>query len=884
MKKLMSAVLAAVMLLALAVSVQAAESVPEPVLAAKNSVVRILSEGYSSSGTGSGFVIQNKPGEVLIATNDHVVSEAPYSISIWIEDEHLVNAEIVFTIPDKDLCVLKVTEKLDMKALALSTEEPRQGEAVYAVGFPGVADILSDKDAHTSDEVTITDGIISAVRSYTIEDAQAPVQLLQINAAINPGNSGGPLFNTEGEVIGINTYKVNADSQGVFGAIHVSELWALLEEHDIMLSAAASGLTLGSQEEYVPLEQPGSVALVRIAGLVLAVLLFAGILIMLLRGKKQKPVTLREYMDSCSGGLSSCDAVALLMPIAVALRDLHNNGRPHLQLSAENILLSSGTVVLKDTTGQETDRFNTGFAAPEIYQGAGYGIASDIYSFAAVLYFVLTGKAPVNSLHRVELEEELSQLEEKCPELGGLIRDCLVESPQERPRNMQDLIYRMSAFNTTSFRIAGEVGGQKKRSMMPVAAMAAAMAVCVAVALIVPGMLEKKNTYDYAVALAEEGKYDHAVLTFEMLKGYRDSGEKIQETKFRKGTALLEVELFDEAVAAFTELEGYGSSEEQIRLIQKEKAYAMALALLKDKDYENAYKTFETIKDHRDSEEYLSRFEIKLMKLSCSSVYKGEEEWTESYEYDNGRVARVVCEYTKNANSSFFGYSLNASSIAPGEKTASVSAVYSYDDENNSRKINIFGTSKNLLETRFYEYNENDKLIRESYDKKDNNTYNKDTTYVYQYDSDGNKTERMWYQNLTGSGSPYEERYYEYDDQDEIIRESYKYNWWFKSNDSTGEYTYENQYDEQGRLVKKICKQASALSWEYEYDDQDRIVVRRDVRNAKKGGYNSGKVETEYLYEYGDHDKLMLETKRYPESGTERVYTYVYGDIYTFSE
>ena len=240
MKKVLSVILCIALLLPTVLSVQASGGVPREVMTAAKSVVRILSKYTNGSSTGSGFVIKNEPGEVLVVTNDHVVDGDPYSISIWVGEDEMVAAEIVFTTSEKDLCVLRVKDELDMKPLKLSREEPQQGSAIYAVGFPGVGDILSDTAAHTSEEATITDGIISAIRNFTIEQGGAPVKLLQVNAAINSGNSGGPLFNAKGEVIGINTYKVNADSQGVFGSVAVSELWDLLDRRNIEIPAVTS--------------------------------------------------------------------------------------------------------------------------------------------------------------------------------------------------------------------------------------------------------------------------------------------------------------------------------------------------------------------------------------------------------------------------------------------------------------------------------------------------------------------------------------------------------------------------------------------------------------------------------------------------------------------
>lgn len=309
-----------------------------------------------------------------------------------------------------------------------------------------------------------------------------------------------------------------------------------------------------------------------------------------------------------------------------------------------------------------------------------------------------------------------------------------------------------------------------------------------------------------------------------------------------------------------------------------EKAYEEALALLDDEAYEDAYHAFEALGAHRDAAEYLSRFKIEQKKIQIISSRDGEEEWNETFEYRNGRLAKSVIEYNKNASATYFGYSLNASSISPGEKTASMSAVYSYDDENGTEKVNIFGTSKNLLETRFYEYDKDGNLVRDTRDKKSGSD---DTTYVYVFDGNGNKIERKWYKNLTGTGTPYEQRTFRYDAHNELIEESYKYNSWYLSKYS-GKYSYENEYDDQGRIVKCICLNASALSFEYDYDAEGRMTVKRQIRNAKKGGYEAGELEKEYTYEYNDQGNVIRETTRFAESGDKWVHDYTYANIYSF--
>ena len=212
----------------------AADTVPKKVLLSTESVVRVLSEYSDGYATGSGFVIKSDNKTTLIATNYHVVKDNPYNISVWIDEEETINAKVLAYSDQKDICVLELSYPIFLKALSFNNNS-KQGDAVFAVGFPSAADYLSDKEAHISSDATITDGIISAIRETTISNHGQSIKLFQINAAINSGNSGGPLFNKNGEVIGINTYGIN-DSQGIFGAISISEFETFLKDNSIYIS------------------------------------------------------------------------------------------------------------------------------------------------------------------------------------------------------------------------------------------------------------------------------------------------------------------------------------------------------------------------------------------------------------------------------------------------------------------------------------------------------------------------------------------------------------------------------------------------------------------------------------------------------------------------
>ncbi|MCW4148252.1 DegQ family serine endoprotease [Halomonas sp. 18H] len=136
---------------------------------------------------GSGFII-SEDGYVM--TNAHVVQDAD-EILVRLNDRRELNAELIGSDPQTDVALLKV-EASDLPTLELGdSDELRVGEWVAAIGSPFGFD-------HS-----VTAGIISAINRTLPRDAYVP--FIQTDVAINPGNSGGPLFNLDGEVIGINS-------------------------------------------------------------------------------------------------------------------------------------------------------------------------------------------------------------------------------------------------------------------------------------------------------------------------------------------------------------------------------------------------------------------------------------------------------------------------------------------------------------------------------------------------------------------------------------------------------------------------------------------------------------------------------------------------------
>lgn len=203
---------------------------------AKNSTVRVLcEEGADYYASGSGFVLED--GKYVV-TNHHVIASGGRCY-IYLEEDEMVDAKVVWFSEIKDMAVLKISPSLDKKAVTLAAGDTvSDADTVYALGFPADADI----NASTLSTVKITKGIISSnsVNEYSIK-------LWQTDAAINHGNSGGPLVNEDGQVIGINYLKsTGEDVEGIGYAIQIDELTPELDKLGIDYELVTAGNQEGS--------------------------------------------------------------------------------------------------------------------------------------------------------------------------------------------------------------------------------------------------------------------------------------------------------------------------------------------------------------------------------------------------------------------------------------------------------------------------------------------------------------------------------------------------------------------------------------------------------------------------------------------------------------
>lgn len=187
-----------------------------------------------SQSSGSGIIIGQNDTELLIVTNNHVVSGAD-EISVYFnsdgeeaDEDNVIAAKVKGTEASKDLAVIAVQlsdiPEETMSSIKIATvgdsSALQVGEPVVAIG-----------NAYGYG-LSVTSGIVSALnREVSVEsDGQTITnKLIQTDAAINPGNSGGALLNSKGELIGINSVKfISEDVEGMGYAIPITDVESII--------------------------------------------------------------------------------------------------------------------------------------------------------------------------------------------------------------------------------------------------------------------------------------------------------------------------------------------------------------------------------------------------------------------------------------------------------------------------------------------------------------------------------------------------------------------------------------------------------------------------------------------------------------------------------
>lgn len=184
--------------------------------------------------TGSGFVLTSNG---VIVTNHHVIDGAN-GIDVlvnWKGQVHTVNAKVLISDKTNDISLLQIDDSsfTNFPALPYAVKISIQdvGTSVFALGYP-MSDILGE-------EIKVTDGIISSKTGY-----QGDIVTYQISAPIQHGNSGGPLFDKQGNIVGITNAGVE-DAQNVGYAIKTSYLKNLIDVAPIFITLPANNSISG---------------------------------------------------------------------------------------------------------------------------------------------------------------------------------------------------------------------------------------------------------------------------------------------------------------------------------------------------------------------------------------------------------------------------------------------------------------------------------------------------------------------------------------------------------------------------------------------------------------------------------------------------------------
>ncbi len=167
------------------------------------------------SSVGSGFIIS---ADGYIVTNAHVIEDVD-SIVVGLHDRTELTAEVIGKDSRSDIALLKVKTDASLPVVKIGdANQIKVGQWVLAIGSP------------FGFERTATQGIVSALGRNLPSDNYVP--FIQTDAAVNPGNSGGPLFNLDGEVIGVNSqiYSRSGGYQGLSFAIPIDVAMEVVDQ------------------------------------------------------------------------------------------------------------------------------------------------------------------------------------------------------------------------------------------------------------------------------------------------------------------------------------------------------------------------------------------------------------------------------------------------------------------------------------------------------------------------------------------------------------------------------------------------------------------------------------------------------------------------------
>ena len=656
-KRMASIFLCIVLTFSVPVSAFAAENVPQKILDLRSSIVRVVAQNNKTGSMGTGFALGLDKVQ-YIATNYHVV-DGMSDIVVWYGNKTFSPATVAAKLPDSDLCVLKLSDPLgNMASMTIDDRnDTKAGDAVYALGFPGATDMLFSSDLSAGpDEVTVTSGNISSLKSNTMMEGGREVKLYQIDVAINHGNSGGPLLNQTGEVIGVTSYGDDY-AQNVNAAIRISELIPLLKENNIPYK------TPEQPQQPNPDYTWAIILACAVGGGVAALVIVLAVRRRKYGGKapKGKAQPLETWLMNMGGRAPFEMALYLLEPAIRSLAVLHASGVSRLNIGMDSIWVrESGQAALAEDArkkGAEAQTLKPGYAAPEQYRtGGDIGPWCDVYAVAALLYRLVMGKPLPDAFSRMEYDADVQQ------DIAGRNIDenkksawlqALNLKPEERFHScgmMAEALYATGgapiyaeaaqaeepqpegapwpAAQPYAYVQAEPAKTKKKfrkRWIAVIVAGALAVAVCGYYGYLeatyqeaaklteqkeyqqaidklekIPDNYKDAQTMDYynfaCLELSQEN-YDTAQQWFEKLGDYRDSKTMLTEVAYGRAKDKLEDAKYDDAKTAFANLGDYKDAKDMVF----EADYRKAEDMISREEYLDAYHLLQTIKDYPEA-------------------------------------------------------------------------------------------------------------------------------------------------------------------------------------------------------------------------------------------------------------------------------------------
>ena len=210
----------------------------------ENGVARIISK----DGVGSGFVVteiaEEDEGYVIVVTNAHVVKGSRTVQVAFKTPLGMLSyeGEVLRVDNRRDLAAIKIKRKKntrhDISILELANRETAKSEEVAKLGYPALADRVSTAtNSNDLVDATFSKGIVSRIMTSSWYEGDLPLKIILHTAPLNSGDSGGPVFDSCGQIVGVNTSKSAAIDgnipSGAFWASSSLEVLAFLREADL---------------------------------------------------------------------------------------------------------------------------------------------------------------------------------------------------------------------------------------------------------------------------------------------------------------------------------------------------------------------------------------------------------------------------------------------------------------------------------------------------------------------------------------------------------------------------------------------------------------------------------------------------------------------------